>query len=603
MAGADKLKVITVGAIHAGTKNTAATIKAEGEATRGIINTLIGDAWKSFLAFTQGVVENIRDLLTKIPELFKSFSDAVVKAYADVVDALGKIPTWLTDHLVKPLGVLLTNLWELFKEFVRAILTEGLKEGKAILGVIWPALKAAGSEIASLLSPVIDPLMRDIKGAIEQNVLSGGKGHPSRALTVAAGVFAAGSLFGTTASGLAALGDSFHPLKETGMKYFAALAADLGDFSGIAHATTGTVLRSGVARPMEYYVNSVLTPIVPGPRDLAEMVTERLIDDGTYQSMMRYHGLDETWSGLIKEVTYKKAKLRDLAQILPDMNVPLDFVTRMLTKAHYDPELIEGILPFFAWGAQKGGRQQLVGAAVSAYKNGVIDEAGLGAELDRVSMRPEEKLLYERAATLGRLQDEADSLKGYYLGAFSDGVISDGELRAALMASGYDARRARLLADAAAAKRKAKVLREEKAAAAPLLHELHANYIALYREQFRDGLIDAVKLKENLLAAGLDEHLAGIMVAQEEVKAQDKKRLDEFRTAAVLSEKVTRAYQAAYVEQFRKDLIDDKHLAELLATAGVPADIARAVVDTEVARKIKPPSKEELATTQATGLV
>jgi len=134
------------------------------------------------------------------------------------------------------------------------------------------------------------------------------------------------------------------------------------------------------------------------------------------------------------------------------------------------------------------------------------------------------------------------------------------------------------------------MLREEKREIKSIMRRVQSAYASGYIQLYRQNLIDDRQLMQNLLSIGYLEQFAKAITQSEHMKKLVRRIEAEVRTHATEQKRIQTEYRRAYVEMFRKNIIDEKQLENFLTQIALTPTEIDAILKYEVARKYTPPT-------------
>lgn len=175
-----------------------------------------------------------------------------------------------------------------------------------------------------------------------------------------------------------------------------------------------------------------------------------------------------------------------------------------------------------------------------------------------------------------------------YLRQFRDGVISKERLRINLSKMGYEDDFIDSVIELESYKIREISARQELRTTDTLIKKESKLWEKAYITMYRKDLVTDNQLTEYLLAIGIDPDIVQATVESERIAKYKPPKPDEVVDPERISEEAQKKWQAVYIEEFRREMIDDKALYNNLVDLGIPPAIATPIVQREVARKYKP---------------
>ena len=225
-------------------------------------------------------------------------------------------------------------------------------------------------------------------------------------------------------------------LNLTGLKSKIAKVLRFDEWFG---AFFGGMMGTGVGKPTSYLANSILTPEIPSPQDLAQLRYEGLISEDQFKENMKYHGYSEDWARKLYTIWDFTPSFFIMERILREMYVPKEVFEEWLNKNRMVNEKHRQVYKdYFDYSPFRDEFMKIESALKSLYEYGFIDETTLRQAIEKIKPHPKTweatkdymDLLREKRLTYLMVQKEI------YL--YRKGVIDENELMNRLVKHGVD---------------------------------------------------------------------------------------------------------------------------------------------------------------------
>ena len=571
----------------------------------------------------------MRDKLANIPGLM---TGALVHPLFGMRDKIANIPGLITGALVHPLfgmrdklGSLIPLLQAIPAALIAAgtsyaMLDRGAREEaqnrlvEQVLGLGDWALDQAGKKLAGPIPGALQSFGGMITGLLEQGlsgvqnlVLGQGQITPERANEIAVRAFLTTSGLGATAHLIATLVELIHPMRYIGLHYLSGFVAELGGFSAVSSAIMGTMMRVGVGQPMQHYLWARTRPSLPTSADLQAMVRKHNITPAEFGEGMAYWGYDPDWIARYLEYLPADPRLFEILRLaetgIPDTEPPAAAIPLLqrigiqyagnrdwwlemkMALAGYNWIDIPKLVQTIRYRMTNSERTRLISAASVNFRNGYMTESDFRAELSAAGKAPEQIEWKVRAERLSALRDDINDLVHLYTDQFLKDILTEGDLRVALVNVGVTPRKSDILAARAAIRKMPKPTDPTKAAEEKALRAFQTKASQLYKEQYKANLITAEEYRQSLRSIGIRDNVAWVTVEIEATKKVAQTRKVAIKEEARAETRVQRARERLYREQFRTGQIDSDLYYYRLVEAGTLPDEARATVALEATRR------------------
>lgn len=429
-------------------------------------------------------------------------------------------------------------------------------------------------------------------GMIDQFLRSQAPITPDNVPSVAAGTVALATGFGTAAHLSSAFFELMHPLKALGLNQLSAFLSQMAGFGGITAVTMGILTGTALRQPMVSYANDMFRPQLPGEGYLQALAVKPDLSLADLRKYMAYNGWSDAWIDRAITTMYKEPGHRELLLMSEDSPIDEKWLYTKIRRAGYDPADTEKVMTGVMAKNESTERRTVFSALGRMYKEGYINDSDFSSQIAPLGMRAENIALVMKAQKMNYAFDQTNDLLRLYSSEFQKEVITEDELGVALSALGIIPEKVDFLVAKEVIRKLPRPTHKETAENARAIATLQKKYVALYIDQFRKELIDAVELRRNLEYIGLTADLAEVTTLQEVTKRLPIPSVVATRTTERAEREVTKLYTSLYQDQFRKGLIDQDQLMHGFISLGIPVEKAEVMVDLEVLRAYTPPPVE-----------
>ena len=216
------------------------------------------------------------------------------------------------------------------------------------------------------------------------------------------------------------------------------LVENLGGMSYI-RKNIGIPIEVGAEIPFKYFWMAQYRPIIPPMGDCVEARSRYMIDDWTFRSTAKYHGINDTYLNWYLEFANTPLRYFALAAIARSGLYDEDFFENELKRAGYARDSIDKLKDMYQ---ALAGEMEIAGAksiASKAYREGIIDRSELEDYLLRSGLDPTLTTLSLDLADLQKETASRDLSTGVQAKLFKLGIINVSEFRTRLAGLGYTA--------------------------------------------------------------------------------------------------------------------------------------------------------------------
>ena len=479
--------------------------------------------------------------------------------------------------------------------------------GTDFLAQAGPAVARGVPAVLSAVTDRMTTLLESGLSSVQNLVLGEGHVTPERASEVGVRAFMVASALGATSHALATAIELFHPLRYVGLHYLSGFVAEMGGFSSISSALMGTMARVAIGFPMTYYIQARTRPVLPTAGDLQAMVRKHNISPSEFGEGMGYHGYSQFWIDRYLEYLPADPRLFEILRLaetgIPDTDPPADAIPLLqrigiryagnrdwwlqmkMALAGYNWIDIPKLVQTIRYRMTNTERTRLIATASVNFRNGYMPESDFRTELAAAGKAPEQIEWKVRAERLSALKDDINDLVKLYTDQYLKDILTEGDLRVALVNVGVTPRKADILAARAAIRKMPRPTDPTRAEEEKALRAFQTKSSQLYKEQYRANLITAEEYRQALRAIGIRDNVAWVTVEIEATKKVAQTRKVAIKESEQATVRVQRARERLYREQFRGGLIESALYYQRLVEAGTLPAEARATVDLEVTKR------------------
>jgi hypothetical protein len=354
--------------------------------------------------------------------------------------------------------------------------------------------------------------------AILEHMASDAPITPEKAPALATDVLGMAMGFGLGAKAMSAAVEIVHPLKTLNLHTFSAFLAQMGNFGGIAAATMGVMTTAAVRKPYQYYANQLFRPTIPFDSRIEEMYIKEDISHALFRQGMSYYGYSEEWIDHIEDTMYREPSLIDLNRVAEDSPLGFEWYFNKLRRAQYSADDAEVLAKALVRRYGQQHKQGYMNNAMTGYKEGFIDDAGLDQVFEDLEIPDDIGELIKKSARLKEDIDYKTDAVKLFTDAYLKGELTTEEFQTDLTGLGIAQRRVDLIVARAE-------IRKQPKPTYPLYEPVSAEMNTLVRQtmtllttQFRKNLITADEYLYYLLSLGLNPSLADVLWATELAK-------------------------------------------------------------------------------------
>jgi hypothetical protein len=232
---------------------------------------------------------------------------------------------------------------------------------------------------------------------------------------------------------------------------------------------------------------------------------------------------------------------------------------------------------------EQRGRARLRATSGLFYRRGYAHTEWYKARLRESGATPADIELFVQAEDIAHQADYVHDMILLYEDMFIKEQISEGDFALAIHGLVPRMDRAELIIKRAKIRKIPRPARKVDKELERAKREMQKLYLRLYREQFRKGLITAKEYRANLIALGLTEDYADVVVALEKAKLVKRPKVIPPALYDVEWTELIEEYARGYREQFVAGKITAEEFENALLEIGFPAEIARYLVEREIA--------------------
>jgi len=359
-----------------------------------------------------------------------------------------------------------------------------------------------------------------------------------------------------------------HPLKRIGLTDIASKIHETLGLGTIGSFALGAIVGSAIKTPLNYFVNAIFRPNLPGFGDVHGMLGRYAMSEKEFRQFMRWYGIDDKWYWIYSELgtspsptmtlryyaRYVGLKPEEVADIMSkletgeglDVRTETNWFLRELLRMGRSVEWMKAFTRLCLIESTRQVRDQYAREILRDYEYGLISKDELGHELRAVGYPETQRtLLLQFAEVRSDRADVMEHIKALQF-SYRRGKITIDEFKAGLAALGLrEDKINRLVAiELARAREDVGTTQEE---------EVRAYGRGTVIKRFREGLITEVELEQELKMLGYSDQWI------ERLKQVARLERDYDFAMTVLS----------YVKTaYRKGKIDDTRFIELLRSYG-----------------------------------
>lgn len=381
-------------------------------------------------------------------------------------------------------------------------------------------------------------------------------------------------------------------LKHIGFPQLSAFLVDNAGFKKVADAVVGNYLDASVSIPGRYDALSALTPSLPPPLLLADMLRKREVSLDDYRKGLQYAGFGSDWQPAMENSAYDEPTLRALGIVLEDVNVDPAWLIQAVRRTGLNDLDADKVHSALLQRTTKSSRGRLVAAAVKGLKMGFMSVADADQEMERAGLRPDARGIEIRAAQWDARFDLINDQAALYMKGATDGLIDVETLRTLLTAIGVEPSRLDVLVGKVTWQLSAKHLQTETADALQAVRAAQSRLIPLYRDLFRVGAMSADAFGAALRAIGLRDELVSSIVSLEQQRYLAGLIDRSSRDAATFQQKIIAERTRILGQQVKAGLISIPDYQSALHTLGLATDevndlVLEARVRTQAIAKVR----------------
>lgn len=385
----------------------------------------------------------------------------------------------------------------------------------------------------------------------------------------------AGSM-GMAAHVCAILAEQLKPFKQMGFNQMAAFIADFAGFQQVADMVSKTEISAALEEPSRRRANKLHRGKVPDLATVKGIFYEGLITKSDLVTYMREEGWPEHWITKALADVHPELTVRELALVSEDAEFDRDWVYKHLTGTGTSPEDSARLAAALERVSVRRYRSDYVNTLSALHKDGLLELGALEDMLRDEGLSATAIRYVGAVTTMRRRRDAAEAVRKAVQDGIQMGQTALDDLPSVMAALGYDAEEQQHELFLARLRLGQKLFREEKDEAKDRAKEERRLAITALMDQHRRGLLTDGQLHVELLAWGVTETMAGVLVAQAASRKFPVVTVERPPTEAELREKAAEALADGILALQRAGAITERDSAALLAGAGIPELMARA---------------------------
>lgn len=207
-------------------------------------------------------------------------------------------------------------------------------------------------------------------------------------------------------------------------------------FEELRDVKIGPLIREGIGQVAAMNARALFQQNIPGVGQAASLVSRGLLDKNTAQLLYGWNGLHTSLRAQVEAGAYTGINARMLLQVVQSGLVTQGDLADELTFSGVRPASQQRLLAVAPWIATRAERDQLKASLEKAYQQGLLDDAGLHAQLDQIQQETDRDALILARSQLEKRLAMAKALEGAYSTEFRAGVIVEAQYRSLLAGLG-----------------------------------------------------------------------------------------------------------------------------------------------------------------------
>jgi len=432
---------------------------------------------------------------------------------------------------------------------------------KAFWGWIKDNIGEAFVIVKDIVTAAFDAYWPPVKDAIEavglkvfdftmKGILDAGEITPEKAPAMAARAYTMALGAGITAHAMSVGFEMTHILKSLGFHQMTAIIAQLGAFGPLTGATLGQVYYSALRQPMSYAVNKVTRSKLPDDKLAIEFRSKREISYPEFEDLMGYHGYTDRWIRRIESWQWKDPRMLEIMRMAEDPII----VTP--PPANLEDEL------------------RTMGITGERRKDWWLWRKFMRAGYEDCDI-PNMIMAIHRKGIHNALTYFKTALRRNYRWGFA----TENDLREGMRDMG-------LTEEYIGWTKRAGALDRE--------YFLKQDLIRQYELAYRNDVMSGRDFEVALTLLGLPPKTVTTMAVTEKIRKHPRVTHDVDPESERAMAKIQTKYTALYIEQYRKNIIDEAELLESLMAIGVLPELAEVTVDLEATKRLPKPPVESI---------
>ena len=323
---------------------------------------------------------------------------------------------------------------------------------------------------------------------------------------------------GTTTHLMSLVMELFHPLKHMGVTQLTGMVAQLAGFGPIAQATFGQVFFETARWPMRYHVQGIYRTQLPGPGDLAKMMTTGQISHRQWRTALAMHSWSDNWMDVVNETLWDRPSAFALSWTTEGSTLDPTWVYEMMRFGGMKAEDAKKMMNAIVQKGAAGIRDKFTAAVLNLYGEGARTKTEATAELLAADMRQDQVDLQLREKDLQFDLMMVKDLVAMFRARVRDGSLSIPDFELGLVQLGLDSPRVRWESMRATIDLAPRIARKERKETELVIRKVQGTYSKLYRDQFMNALIGPDRYFSQLVGLGIDPVVAEGTVARDTLR-------------------------------------------------------------------------------------
>lgn len=485
-------------------------------------------------------------------------------------------------------GTLATNLVKGAIKALAPLLADVAGELEPLIKVVVNALQTYGPGIAADVKAPVAALARGAFSATTTRLEGFGQSTPDNAANVAAAALDEAFAFGISSAAVTAAFEAALPEKLNTLNAIGPALAQMAGYEEVVKAIREPLYDAAFGKSAQYHYRSIFKPELPDEADAVTWHSRRLLDDTQLRTLFGFSGLKPEYEAPFVASAYRAISPFMLAAGFQDEDVDQNLIRDSAQFMGLRDQDVELIIRAVETRSLSNVRNSYVQEAMTAYGQGVIDDAELNSAFDDANWGQQARSLAFKRALLLRRTNLARDAESFIVPEIANGLIADVDGINQMEAAGVQPWKAEMQATKADARaaitQRKKMLSEQQRAAAARRRNLTRAAVA----EFQRGVIDNAGLTAALLLIPLDPLEAGSIVAVQDATRQGKLKFLYGKLLTPEQAATLHIQVEAIGDQYKKQLTQAGAAEGQLAGLGVDAKDIQALMAKWAALRGKP---------------